>query len=391
MSISVKDILKLDIFSNAIESSGTSGLSKNVNGVSVIDCKIDEADITDSHIIREGDFFITNLYAVKDNPEDIVNLIDFLCKSGSSGLCIVNQYFEHLPSEAVEFANKNAFYIMLLDKNIPYGDIIRDIMEMLLQEKIDMIYEMKINRILELSGNEDEIRKTAYELNPDFEENIVAIFARKLSNQMAIYNIRKELCNMKTAVASVIKYENGLLIILSFHKNMLKHVDSQINYVLAQLDKVISGKEVGISRLYNNVRKMRACLVEALASANAADALKRPIVHYQDIGLYKLLIPLIDQPVLQEFCNEILTPLKDYDTRYNSSFFDTALSYIDCDGDFKRVAELMFQHENTIRNRIVKMQEILGFENRKNEFYIYLYVAIKSSHLLEHENTPFIM
>ncbi|WP_432661923.1 PucR family transcriptional regulator [Wukongibacter baidiensis] len=374
MPVTVKKILKLDIFKSVEGIAGETGLNKIIKRVSVIDCPVDE-ELLDNNIVVQGDFFISNFFVVKDSVDDMVKMVKFLVQSKSSGICILNQYIDKLPKEVVDVANENSYPIFLIDMDIPYADIIRDIMEVIIQNKEDTINEMKIDNILNLEKDENQIERIAYEINNNFIENIATIYIKDFPYDRKNHYFIEDINSIK--YYSALKYRNGILIILSFDKNNKKHINNQFNSIIKQFRSIHEESIIGISNTYNKLGKLRNCIIESLVSCNFSEIFNRNIVYYKELGIYKLLALLTDKVELEEFYNKIILPLKKYDEKYNSDLLETAIKFIANDGDYKKIANAMFQHENTIRYRITKIKQILDMEDKNIEFYSQLYIAIK--------------
>jgi DNA-binding PucR family transcriptional regulator len=106
-------------------------------------------------------------------------------------------------------------------------------------------------------------------------------------------------------------------------------------------------------------------------------------VCYRDIGSYKFLLPLKDQPELLEFHDEIILPILEYDEKYKQNLMKTAVCFVDNDGDFSKTAEKMYLHENSVRYRLNKIMEILNFQDKNMAFYEQLFIAVKLHRILK--------
>ncbi|MEW6624789.1 MAG: PucR family transcriptional regulator [Bacillota bacterium] len=380
MPITVKSILKLNIFNNIKAIAGKSGLNRIVKRVSVIDCPIDGTNLIEKKIFSEGDFFISNFCVVKDDTVEMLKLIEFLNLSKSCCLCIVDQYLTELPDEIVNYANKNSYPVILIDQDTPYGDIIRDVMELIVLEKIDVINEIRINNLLN-SNNERDIAKAANEINCNFKENVITLYSTNYDNRNEINRLIEDINKIKTYSASACLFKNGVIIILTFDKNEIKYINNKVNYIIERI-KCLGDSQIGISNVYTGIEKIKKSISEAQISCDIAKNTNKDIIYYNHIGIYKLLTPLIDKSELEDFCKKYISPIKRYDEKYKSNLLETAINFINNDGNYKKVATIMYQHENTIRHRIIKLKQILNMEDKKIEFYSNLYIAIKAYALL---------
>ena len=97
---------------------------------------------------------------------------------------------------------------------------------------------------------------------------------------------------------------------------------------------------------------------------------------YENLSVYKLLIPLRNSQVLEQFCTETLTPLR------SANLLETTRVYFECDGNIEKTAEILRQHKNTIRFRINKAKVLLGMEYSRCAFLEKVSLALKGEALL---------
>ena len=373
MPTEVRDILDIDVFkSNETRIvAGREGLNRTIQRVNVFDCPISD-DVVNKNIIKKGDFFVTSLFVVKDSIEDMIELIHILIDSGSSGICVINEYIHSFPEEIIQLANKNSFPIFLVDKDIPYGEIIKSIMELIIKDKEDTINEMRIEKILNADNNEDIIR-IAYEINNNFMQNCVVFYLTDIGC-MSNCNYIFENINNK-ATWSAVKYKDGILLIIT--DNEIDKLKNLSNNILDLIKAACSVYILGISSIHNNISHFKKAIVEAINSCYFSDILNKTIIRYEELEIYSLLLPIIHRAEMMEFYNRMSSPLKKYDKKFNTNLFDNAICFIECDGNYVETAKKMFQHKNTIRYRITKIKQILNMEEKDIEFFTQLSIMVK--------------
>ncbi|MEG2539089.1 MAG: helix-turn-helix domain-containing protein, partial [Clostridium sp.] len=96
-----------------------------------------------------------------------------------------------------------------------------------------------------------------------------------------------------------------------------------------------------------------------------------------------ILSQSVNSEELTNFSLNIIDPIKQYDKENHSELYVTLESFINNDGNFKRVAEDLFQHENTIRYRIKKIKSILNMEDSNIKFIESTSIALKFMGLLQ--------
>lgn len=102
------------------------------------------------------------------------------------------------------------------------------------------------------------------------------------------------------------------------------------------------------------------------------------VIHYDDLGLYRILSFEGLQNELREFCIDTIKPLIDYDKENNAELTKTLRYYFICHGNMKKIAEKMYMHYNTIIYRLQKIEEITGLNLEDSDNRLNLEVALKA-------------
>ena len=379
MGISVKEALTFDGLSNAKVLAGKEGMDRMIKRVSVLECP----DYDDYKVLlREGDFFLTSFYAVKDDERSVYNIVKILVESGSSGLCIIDAYFDSISAEAREYADSVSYPILLISRDVPYADIITDIMDAIIQTKDNTIMEMKINEILQPGREPESIARLAHEINPSFKNNIVSLYLNAVKGYMKrLVAFRNEFSRNDNW--SMIEYRKGILIILSFEEDGTKFVNTQLQGVVKEIEFYNANFKLGVSNFYKGLHNLSMSINEAIFACDAGrKIIDKNIIRYNNLGVYKFLLPLQNRPEIRKFHDEIILPIMDYDAKNNTQLLKTANIFVDNDSDIKKTAEALFQHVNTVRYRVAKIKEVLKMEDLDGDFYEQLAIAVKLHKIL---------
>ena len=133
---------------------------------------------------------------------------------------------------------------------------------------------------------------------------------------------------------------------------------------------------------------------EAFWACNVAVMENDPARYYDDIGIYRLIIPEIHSKNILNYMREYLSPLGDVAPVQGISgsaaqeegppacslsrgernvLLETACVYILSKGDLDETAAKLFCHKNTVRYRLSKLHEILDPYSNDKEFHENLY------------------
>ncbi len=380
MGISISEVLAHDILGDTKILAGKDGLTNIVENVSVIEMPVVLEKIIET---QEHDFYISGLYAYKDRPEEILDMLEQLKKEGCSGLGVSDAFFTDFSDEIKDFCNENKLPLILFSESVPYAFIISRIFQEIIRQKDEIYFENMIETFVLSEKSEIETRKMAKMLNNSFREYYFVLYFTNISKPTKVaVDIFKEKIGFQPHWL-MSKYREGYLLIITFDNIIEINEKELIGKILKVINKTIAQYQVGISDLYKNIGTLNNCINEALIAHASSKSMKKSIVYYKNLGVYKLLFQLKSDTRLRKFRDEIMTPLIEYEKKNNVQLIETAQQYIINDGDLKKTAEKLFLHINTVRYRLNKIKEILGLQERNIMFYVQLSLAIKADEILE--------
>ncbi|MDF2677121.1 MAG: transcriptional regulator, PucR family, partial [Bacillota bacterium] len=176
---------------------------------------------------------------------------------------------------------------------------------------------------------------------------------------------------------SVFKYKDGILALVT-KKDINKFDINELVYeLISKLNINSDDYYIGIGNYHSSLYELDYGITECLNASKVGEKNQKNLSLYNDIGIYKILLPYLDDHWVQDFYLNLITPIKNYDEKNSTDMLITAIAYIENEGIIKNTAQFLFQHENTIRYRINKIKEILKMENSDGYFYEQLSIAIK--------------
>lgn len=380
MSVTVQNLLAADLFKDSVVVAGAKGLNNEIERISFVDCPFPE-DIYESGLIKKGDLFINSFYIVKEDDEKLFQFIKAYIEFKCSGSIIITEYISKLPQKVLDLCNKHDFPVVFIDPSIPYAEIIKTTMEMILADKSDTISEMKIEKILDSGANKKTVIETASDVNRSFKKHYASLYIRipDITNQKKHILIS----NIKTINSiETVKYKNGFFVILNFDR--LSSMDMMLGQIKTILQKSYESYHMGISSIFEEVEEFNVCMRQSLLAFEISFILEQNVVCYKDVNLYKILYPLKDTDILTDFYSDIITPLTETEANGDKhELINTIESYLENDGDFKKTALMLNQHENTVRYRISKAKRILNLENNNFKFIEQVSIALKIKNILK--------
>ena len=119
---------------------------------------------------------------------------------------------------------------------------------------------------------------------------------------------------------------------------------------------------VGAGSKVVDITNLRTAYQRAKAAVNMAQHMNCDIVHFDDMGIYRLLYSVSDKAILKEMSEDLLQPLLTYDAKHNSNYVEVLEKYLEYNGSIQAVAEAMYTHRNTIIYRVANIKKLLGTE-----------------------------
>ncbi|WP_404455372.1 PucR family transcriptional regulator [Virgibacillus necropolis] len=109
---------------------GNKGITREISSIEVMEVPEVLSWVT------PGILVMTVFYSIKDDPNKQTNIVQTLIDKDASGIVIkLGRFINTIPDEMIELANKHAFPIITLPKNVSYINVLTPLYENLYEEK----------------------------------------------------------------------------------------------------------------------------------------------------------------------------------------------------------------------------------------------------------------
>ncbi|RUS49055.1 PucR family transcriptional regulator [Cohnella sp. AR92] len=139
---------------------------------------------------------------------------------------------------------------------------------------------------------------------------------------------------------------------------------------------------IGVGRPHLNLKHAYSGYQEAIQALSLYACYKKPILFYEELGVFQLLLNLNDGTTLQGFIRNYLGPIIDYDETKGSELLLTLKVYLDHDGSKQIAAQKLFIVRQSLYYRLEKISELLGEDFMSPENRISIQVALRAYQLL---------
>lgn len=390
MHLTVSKLINIPSFAGLKLIAGADGLSRTISKPGILDYEYDPR-VTKRYIdinFHPGQFVLTTfLYAV-NNEYLIFDAVKNLVSRGASGLVIKNIFSISIPQNAINYANSNNFPIFILNETTVYfEDLILDIYKAIDNIERSSGAEKIIDTILESSENTSLVKKNARKLNPSLCSNFFTVYLDfKDSLCDGDYDYVKLFGKLRTSdilsdTGVYLKYHSGILIVISMpvlpsFENKQQFTDFTQN-LLYSLPIEYDDFYVGISRAHFDLTEFAISVNECMCAEQICRKQNDTFKHFDSTGVYQIVLPLRNNIWFNSFAMSFINPILEYDMQSHTSFLPTIISFIECNGDIPATASYMNQHENTIRYRLKKLNDIFSIDYQNKEDYALLSLAVK--------------
>lgn len=378
MAIVVRDLLKIDIMKNFKLLAGAKGLDRVINETEILDFEFDEGNLLDREKQFNGESIVlTSLLFAKDKPWKVVESIKKLNDLNVSAIGFKPVIYKEFPKEALELADKLNLPVFQFGGDEFFEHVIFQVKEKIAKENNISRGERLLDQIIHNSRSEEEELELKSLINyeglgytqvafinypkEDKEriEDIIEAGLKILSKRIAF----------KTSISKVKKH---YAIVLTQEECDEHRFSALLDDLMISLGLPKENCKIGFSSIEKDEMSLGKMIREAYAAVVVAEVNDESRVDYNNIGLYKLLVPYMNNKETILYMKDYLKPTLD-----DEELLNTAIEYIKNNGDVQETSERLFCHKNTIRYRIGKLQERLDPNLSEKAFYESLSVAIK--------------
>ncbi len=155
----------------------------------------------------------------------------------------------------------------------------------------------------------------------------------------------------------------------------------------SKLENIHHSVAIGIGRPYGNYKDLYKSYREAGRAIQkmALSRYQEHILHFDELGIYRILSNEEIQPELYQFFMETLGPIVAYDKEKEGDLLETLKAYYQCGCNLKKVSEEMYTHYNTVIYRMQRIREIANIDFNDPNVSLNVHIALKIMDILKPE------
>ncbi len=302
--------------------------------------------------------------------EKLQKLVQALLDSHAAGL-IVNTggYIDEVPQEIIDLCDEHDFPLLTVPWEVVLAEMIKDITARVFFQGIaDDRIEAAFIRALKEPDNMENYRSELLQyfdvdgtfqvalLTTDGLDAMDTVERKRMGYRMQLYleNISHNGC--------FFYYDSNFVLVMNDvgHKDMTEIIEGMVKRVKMRMPDV--PMYVGVGTCLTDISQLSCCYERAKAAVTMAYFKKKPLLYYDEMGMYRLLYAVKDVALLQEMEETPLRPLDEYDAKHNSNYVETLELYLKYDRSIQAVSEASFTHRNTVIYRINNIKKLLDTE-----------------------------
>lgn len=361
--IHIKEMFRLQNIHRLRLIAGQDGLERTVTEAVLFEYDPSRVQLPDFY---RGDLVVTTLAYARGDAKLVAHSLQALMNQGIAGLMVKTAYFSELPQAVITLANRLGTPVFLFDDTY-IEEVILQVTDLIRGKRHFAGFEQDVDALMRGDLTEEQTRERARRIDP-LGQSSYRIYAvspkeRMITLDDKLYALmetdadaahRCTFIEWRRMMLALCREEDGL----SAQEALTRFGD-----LLTRAGVDRQSVVIGQSDLREARAQMGASLCEAVYAARAAKLCGKAELAAHELGLYAYLFPMSENPFVCDRCRRVLSAIREYDAQNHTNLEQTALVYVKENMEIAAAAKVLFQHPNTVRYRLSKIQRIIGMED----------------------------
>ena len=361
--IHIKELFRLQNIHRLRLIAGQDGLERTVTEAVLFEYDPSRVQLPDFY---RGDLVVTTLAYARGDAKLVAHSLQALMNQGIAGLMVKTAYLSELPQAVITLANRLGTPVFLFDDTY-IEEVILQVTDLIRGKRHFAGFEQDVDALMRGDLTEEQTRERARRIDP-LGQSSYRIYAvspkeRMITLDDKLYALmetdadaahRCTFIEWRRMMLALCREEDGL----SAQEALTRFGD-----LLTRAGVDRQSVVIGQSDLREARAQMGASLCEAVYAARAAKLCGKAELAAHELGLYAYLFPMSENPFVCDRCRRVLSAIREYDAQNHTNLEQTALVYVKENMEIAAAAKVLFQHPNTVRYRLSKIQRIIGMED----------------------------
>lgn len=361
--IHIKELFRLQNIHRLRLIAGQDGLERTVTEAVLFEYDPSRVQLPDFY---RGDLVVTTLAYARGDAKLVAHSLQALMNQGIAGLMVKTAYFSELPQAVITLANRLGTPVFLFDDTY-IEEVILQVTDLIRGKRHFAGFEQDVDAIMRGDLTEEQTRERARRIDP-LGQSSYRIYA--VSPKERIITLDDKLYALMETDADAahrctfIEWRRMMLALCREEDGLsAQEALTRFGDLLTRAGVDRQSVVIGQSDLREARAQMGASLCEAVYAARAAKLCGKAELAAHELGLYAYLFPMSENPFVCDRCRRVLSAIREYDAQNHTNLEQTALVYVKENMEIAAAAKVLFQHPNTVRYRLSKIQRIIGMED----------------------------
>lgn len=361
--IHIKELFRLQNIHRLRLIAGQDGLERTVTEAVLFEYDPSRVQLPDFY---RGDLVVTTLAYARGDAKLVAHSLQALMNQGIAGLMVKTAYFSELPQAVITLANRLGTPVFLFDDTY-IEEVILQVTDLIRGKRHFAGFEQDVDALMRGDLTEEQTRERARRIDP-LGQSSYRIYAVSPKERMITLDDRLYALMETDADAAhrctFIEWRRMMLALCREEDGLsAQEALTRFGDLLTRAGVDRQSVVIGQSDLRGARAQMGASLCEAVYAARAAKLCGKAELAAHELGLYAYLFPMSENPFVCDRCRRVLSAIREYDAQNHTNLEQTALVYVKENMEIAAAAKVLFQHPNTVRYRLSKIQRIIGMED----------------------------
>ena len=361
--IHIKELFRLQNIHRLRLIAGQDGLERTVTEAVLFEYDPSRVQLPDFY---RGDLVVTTLAYARGDAKLVAHSLQALMNQGIAGLMVKTAYFSELPQAVITLANRLGTPVFLFDDTY-IEEVILQVTDLIRGKRHFAGFEQDVDALMRGDLTEEQTRERARRIDP-LGQSSYRIYAVRPKERMITLD-DKLYAMMETDAdaahrCTFIEWRRMMLALCREEDGLsAQEALTRFGDLLTRAGVDRQSVVIGQSDLREARAQIGASLCEAVYAARAAKLCGKAELAAHELGLYAYLFPMSENPFVCDRCRRVLSAIREYDAQNHTNLEQTALVYVKENMEIAAAAKVLFQHPNTVRYRLSKIQRIIGMED----------------------------
>ncbi len=361
--IHIKELFRLQNIHRLRLIAGQDGLERTVTEAVLFEYDPSRVQLPDFY---RGDLVVTTLAYARGDAKLVAHSLQALMNQGIAGLMVKTAYFSELPQAVITLANRLGTPVFLFDDTY-IEEVILQVTDLIRGKRHFAGFEQDVDALMRGDLTEEQTRERARRIDP-LGQSSYRIYAVSPKERMITLDDKLYALMETDADAAhrctFIEWRRMMLVLCREEDGLsAQEALTRFGDLLTRAGVDRQSVVIGQSDLREARAQMGASLCEAVYAARAAKLCGKAELAAHELGLYAYLFPMSENPFVCDRCRRVLSAIREYDAQNHTNLEQTALVYVKENMEIAAAAKVLFQHPNTVRYRLSKIQRIIGMED----------------------------